>query len=186
MKTVEVSYSHQGSEYVVHIEVDSPEFFAKAAPQVEGKTGEALISALKTLSKGNITEISRRKDGRLSDSPDGEAAIESFSLGRTAYSKSHYSNGLLSDVKGEPAIQEFNARGLLIEAQRFTAGTLNDGAAGEPAIQRFDDSGEETYRAHITQGKLVQELFGGEPVSAAPATWESVLAAFGNRLRIAI
>ncbi|MFH1159216.1 MAG: hypothetical protein V1721_10125 [Pseudomonadota bacterium] len=122
------------------------DFFEKSLKEVKDLEGEALIAALKTLSKGDIGIESRRKGSdkiAWELNPDGTPSYEA-----------QYRNGDLVADRG------FDEKGIpYYQTRRGNDGvTYEDGSNGEFARQIFNREGDVVHAESWKDGKLVNKF----------------------------
>ena len=120
--------------------------------------GKELVTAI--LAAGGVLKIERRKNGKLTDGPNGEPAVQKFnSMNGRLWREEHRKNDLLNDgMKGEPAVQEFNSRnGNRTRVEYRERNKRNDSKTGELAIQEYKN-GTMNRGASYKDDKLVKEL----------------------------
>ncbi len=96
----------------------------KDHPEVQGKTGEALVTAvLAAFPEARFFDVLRYKNGKLNDGVNGEPAHQMFDLNGRLRFVAHCIGGVPRDAAdGTPACQDFNKKGRLISATRFKEG----------------------------------------------------------------
>lgn len=190
MQTVEITVPDGSGSYVVAMTVKDARFFEYAAgkPDIVSKDGEELVYALMDASQGDITSIERRKRGHMNDGVNGEAAQVLYHPDGKIRLARRFKHGKLDDGATDPAIMEFNQRGLLIAVRHYRDDLLNDPAKGNPAFIDFNDSGERIYYGFYKNGVKTAEKFKlqidaereGEKAKESVAR---VKTAFGNKLK---
>lgn len=112
---------------------------------VRGLEGEELVRAIvANVRKGDISEISRLKNGKLNDGPDEEFGAEEFNDCGVRTGTRHMKDGSLSNPpSGKPALCNYDSSGRLVTESDYSGGQLQH-------TRQYDTRGALLYEARFT------------------------------------
>ena len=123
-----------------------------------GKKGEEIVSTiLATAKPGNIWRVTRLKDKKRNDGPNGEYAVEYFS--KDGLSRHwRYQNDVRNDGPDGAAAYVCKQNGRTLRIEHYINNKSNDGVNGEPGLQVFGPNNALDFAFSYKEGVKIKRL----------------------------